>query len=176
MPETLVRTTCSSGPIRQNGQEKLMVTSETSSRPLGVMPSTRRKPTVRGGRGSSRSRLPPFPHGFRFYLVRWSRWRNQELGRFTVEQGDHRYRLDTGRVLDEIECGEDLRYVADFLERHHRGPLPEYVSHWLQELAANRGALKRSARVLEGRTLIVPSSKERSFRNRLKELGYLLDR
>jgi uncharacterized protein (DUF2249 family) len=126
----------------------------------------------------------------------------QELGRFTVEQGDHRYRLDTGRVLDEIERGEDLRYVADFLERHHRGPLPEHVSHWLQELAANRGAfkrksdallvqvrsrellktvfedptLKRSARVLEGRTLIVPSSKERSFRNRLKELGYLLDR
>jgi hypothetical protein len=36
--------------------------------------------------------------------------------------------------------------------------------------------LKRSARVLEGRTLIVPSNKERSFRNRLKELGYLLDR
>jgi hypothetical protein len=126
----------------------------------------------------------------------------QELGRFTIEQGDHRYRLDTGRVLDEIECGEDLRYVADFLERHHRGPLPEHVSHWLQELAANRGAferkhdamlvqvrsrellkmvlqdptLKKSARVLEGRTLIVPSSKERSFRNRLKELGYLLDR
>ena len=126
----------------------------------------------------------------------------QELGRFTVEQGDHRYRLDTGRVLDEIERGEDLRYVADFLERHHRGPLPEHVSHWLQELAANRGAfkrksdallvqvrsrellktvfedptLKRSARVLEGRTLIVPSSKERSFRNRLKELGYLLER
>jgi hypothetical protein len=126
----------------------------------------------------------------------------QELGRFTVEQGDHRYRLDTGRVLDEIERGEDLRYVADFLERHHRGPLPEHVSHWLQELAANRGAfkrksdallvqvrsrellkmvfedptLKRSARVLEGRTLLVPSSKERSFRNRLKELGYLLDR
>src|SRR5215208_1748417 len=59
MPETLVRTFCSSGPIRQNGQEKSMVTSETSSRPLGVMPSPRRKPTVRGGRGSSRSRLPP---------------------------------------------------------------------------------------------------------------------
>jgi hypothetical protein len=30
--------------------------------------------------------------------------------------------------------------------------------------------------VLEGRTLIVPSSKEGSFRHRLKELGYLLDR
>ena len=126
----------------------------------------------------------------------------QELGRFTVEQGDHRYRVDSGRVLDEVERGEDLRYVADFLERHHRGRLPEQVSRWLQELAANRGAfkkkggallvqvrsrelfesvvedpiLKRSARVLEGRTLLVPSSKEGSFRNRLKELGYLLDR
>jgi hypothetical protein len=125
-----------------------------------------------------------------------------ELGRFTVEQGNHRYRLDTGRVLDEVERGEDLRYVADFLERHHRGPLPEQVPRWLQELGANRGAfrkkggallvqvrsrellksvvedsiLKKSARVLEGRTLIVPSSKEGSFRNRLKELGYLLDR
>jgi hypothetical protein len=126
----------------------------------------------------------------------------QELGRFAVEQDDHRYRLDTARVLDEIEHGEELRYVADFLERHHRGPLLEQVSDWLMELAANRGAferkgdallvqvrsrellktvledptLKRSARVLEGRTLLVPSSKERSFRNRLKELGYLLDR
>jgi hypothetical protein len=126
----------------------------------------------------------------------------QELGRFTVEQGDRQYRLDTRRVLDEIERGEDLRYVADFLERHHGGLLPEHVSLWLQELAANRGAfkrksdallvqvrssellktvledptLKKSARVLEGRTLIVPSSKERSFRKRLKELGYLLDR
>lgn len=125
-----------------------------------------------------------------------------ELGRFTVEQGNHRYRLDTRRVLDEVERGEDLRYVADFLERHHRGPLPEQVPRWLQELGANRGAfkkkggallvqvrsrellksvvedpiLKRSARVLEGRTLIVPSSKEGSFRSRLKELGYLLDR
>jgi hypothetical protein len=125
-----------------------------------------------------------------------------ELGRFTVEQGNHRCRLDTRRVLDEVERGEDLRYVADFLERHHRGPLPEQVPRWLQELGANRGAfkkkggallvqvrsrellksvvedpiLKRSARVLEGRTLIVPSSKEGSFRSRLKELGYLLDR
>jgi len=105
-------------------------------------------------------------------------------------------------VLDEIERGEDLRYVADFLKRHHRGTLPDRVSQWLQELAANRGAferkgdallvqvrsrelletvledpaLKKSARVLEGRTLLVPSSKERSFRNRLKQLGYLLDR
>ena len=101
-----------------------------------------------------------------------------------------------------IERGEELRYVADFLERHHRGPLPEQVSHLLQELEANRGAfkrqnsallvrvrsrellktvledptLKRSADVLEGRILVVPSSKEAPFRNRLKELGYLLDR
>jgi hypothetical protein len=97
---------------------------------------------------------------------------------------------------------KEVRYVADFLERHHRGPLPEQVPRWLQELGAKRGAfkkkggalfvqvrsrellksvvedpiLKKSVRVLEGRTLIVPSSKEGSFRNRLKELGYLLDR
>jgi FAD/FMN-containing dehydrogenase len=76
------------GPIRQNGQEKSMVTSETSSRPLGVVPSPRRKPTVRGGRDSSRSRLPPFPHGFRFYLARWSRWRNslRSLARWRTVQ------------------------------------------------------------------------------------------
>ena len=51
-------------------------------------------------------------------------------------------------VLDEIERGEDLRYVPDFLERHHRGPLPEHVSHWFQELAANRGAIKRKSDAL----------------------------
>lgn len=126
----------------------------------------------------------------------------QELGRFAVEQGDHRYRLNTARILAAIESGEDLRYVAGFLERHHRGPLPEQVHHRLREIEANRGAfkrkgeallvqvrsrellktvledpaLKKSAKVLEGRTLLIPSNKENAFRNRLKELGYLLER
>ena len=31
-----------------------------------------------------------------------------------------------------IEHGEDLRYVPDFLERHHRGPLPEHVGRGIR--------------------------------------------
>jgi len=37
-------------------------------------------------------------------------------------------------------------------------------------------ALGKFAKALEARTLVIPSNKERAFRKRLKELGYLLSR
>ena len=70
----LGETFCFSGPIRQNGPEKSRAASEALSHPLGVAPSPRLRPTVRGGRGSFRSRPLFYPQGFLLYPAIWSRW------------------------------------------------------------------------------------------------------
>lgn len=122
------------------------------------------------------------------------------LHQLAVEEEAGRYRLDTRRVLDTLESGEDLEHLSDFLSERHEGPLPEQVTGWLQEIGDNSRAFRHSgdalfikvrsqalvqlvledpavgkfATAIEGRTLIIPSSKEKTFRKRLKELGYLL--
>lgn len=125
-----------------------------------------------------------------------------QLHQFAVEEDAGHYRLDTQTVLGALESGEDLRHLADFLAGRHEGPLPEQVTDWLEEIRVNSKAFRHTGdalfikvlsqalvrmiledpalgkftKALEGRTLVIPSNKERAFRKRLKELGYLLSR
>jgi hypothetical protein len=125
--------------------------------------------------------------------------RNQ-LGQCAIEQDRGHYRLDTQQVLNALEAGSELQHIFDFLARRHEGPLPSQVTDWLEEIQANTCAfqsagkalfikahsqallqlvvedptLRKFVRTLEGRTLVIPASREKAFRERLKKLGYLL--
>ena len=125
-----------------------------------------------------------------------------QLHQLAVEEDASHYRLDTQTVLGALESGEDLRHLADFLAAHHEGPLPDQVTSLLEEIGVNSKAFRHTgdallikvpsqdlvqmiledpavgkfARALEARTLVIPSNKEKAFRKRLKELGYLLSR
>lgn len=125
-----------------------------------------------------------------------------QLHQLAVEEDAGHYRLDTQTVLGTLDSGEDLRHLADFLAGRHEGPLPEQVTDWLEEIGVNSKAFRHTgdalfikvlsqalvqmiledpalgkfAKALEARTLVIPSNKERAFRKRLKELGYLLSR
>jgi hypothetical protein len=123
-----------------------------------------------------------------------------QLHQLAVEQKPGRYRLDTRQVLNTLESGGDLEHITGFLNRRHEGLLPAQVTDWLAEiedhgsafqhngdalfvkarsqellrLVAEDPVLGKFSKTLEARTLIIPSSKEKTFRKRLKELGYLL--
>jgi len=123
-----------------------------------------------------------------------------QLGQFAVEQDRQYYRLDTQQILNALESGSDLEHIADFLAQWHEGPLPAQATDWLEEIQDNTRAFKsdgnalllkarsqeliqlvaedpvlgKFSKVLVGRTLVIPKSKEKAFRERLKELGYLL--
>lgn len=115
------------------------------------------------------------------------------------EEEPGRYRLDTRRVLDTLESGGELEHISEFLQRRHEGPLPKQVTEWLEEIEdhshtfhhtgnalyikARSQTLARTAtgdpvlgkfvKELDSRTLLVPANKEKAFRRRLKEMGYL---
>ena len=121
------------------------------------------------------------------------------LGQFAAEQDREHYRLDTQRVLTTLESGGELEHISDFLARRHEGPLPTRVTDWLQEieesthafqsagtallvrarsqamlkLVAEDPVLGKFVHTLGGRTLAIPANKEKAFRERLKDLGYL---
>lgn len=123
-----------------------------------------------------------------------------QLNQLAVEEDDGHYRLDTQRVLSTLESGEDLEHLSGFLAARHEGPLPEQVTDWLayieershafqnagdalfvkarsQELlrlAAEDPVLAKFVKITGARTLVIPRSKEKAFRQRLKELDYLL--
>jgi hypothetical protein len=125
--------------------------------------------------------------------------RNQ-LEQCAVEQDRQHYRLDKQQVLDALESRTDLQHVTGFLDRWNEGSLPPRVIGWLQEIEADTHAFQKSgtallvkvrsqellrlvaedpvlgkfAKTLDKRTVVIPASREKAFRKRLKELGYLL--
>ncbi len=125
--------------------------------------------------------------------------RNQ-LGQCALEQDRAHYRLDTQQVLNTLESGSELEHIAEFLDQRNEGPLPVEVTAWLEEIEGNTRAfestgtavlvkvrsrelldlaledpvLSKFAKALEGRTLAIRTNREKAFRERLKELGYLL--
>jgi hypothetical protein len=125
--------------------------------------------------------------------------RNQ-LGQCALAQGRGHYRLDTQQVLNALESGRELEHIAEFLDQRNEGSLPVEVTNWLEEIQDNTRAFKSAgtavlvkvrsqelldlavedpvlskfAKVLERRTLAIRANREKAFRERLKELGYLL--
>ncbi len=123
-----------------------------------------------------------------------------QLQQVSVEEDPQHHRLDTLQLLSTLESGEDLQHITDFLCGRHEGPLPQQVTDWLGEIERNSRAFRHAgnalfvkvrskelvqlvledpavgkfAAALEGRTLVIPANKEKAFRQRLKELGYLL--
>ncbi|MBA4116697.1 MAG: hypothetical protein H0X71_09775 [Rubrobacter sp.] len=116
----------------------------------------------------------------------------------TLKDREH-YQLDAQQILTTLESGGELAHISGFLARRHEGPLPAQVTDWLQEiedsthafqsagtallikarsqamlkLVAEDPVLGKFVHTLGGRTLAIPASKEKAFRERLKDLGYL---
>ena len=118
-----------------------------------------------------------------------------------AEQLDERtYQLDTVKVLTAVEGGQNLEQITAFLTANHQGDLPPGTAEWLatfkrnqgvfqesgkavliqlkqpglKELVANDPALSKICRILDNKTVLIRQSQMKRFRNRLKELGYLL--
>jgi hypothetical protein len=110
------------------------------------------------------------------------------------------YRLSTEKLLTAVESGQEFDHLAGFLTRNHHGTPPQPVIEWLARLKQNVKAFKEGAtavmiqlkqpgllaliegdaalsklcRPLDDKTVLVPASNLKRFRQRLKELGYLL--
>jgi hypothetical protein len=108
------------------------------------------------------------------------------------------YRLDTPKLLLALEQGTDLDALRSFLARHNSQSLPPEVNHWLEQVYAASQAfsvdvsmlriraashelvqlvladaeLGKFCKTLGDRDLVIPSSRETRFRNRLRELGF----
>jgi len=121
-----------------------------------------------------------------------------ELVAVRVKKGQ--YRLDTQQLLTSLEEGIAWQHMADFLTDRHQGPLPSEAWSWLTKMQQNSAVFKPGSRALfikvdspdlldmavndpvlrkicnqiDKRTLVIPSSKEKAFRRRLKELEYVM--
>ncbi|MCP4420011.1 MAG: hypothetical protein GY805_25665 [Chloroflexi bacterium] len=110
------------------------------------------------------------------------------------------YQLDELKLLTAVESGQQLNQLTAFLEANHKGKMLVSTSKWLTQLQQNMGAFKEGETAVliklaqpkllkliqqdktlaklyqkvDGKTVLVPSSKLSRFRKRLKELGYLL--
>jgi hypothetical protein len=125
---------------------------------------------------------------------------SQQLAQVAVPLSEGEYQLSTEKLLGALEAGAALAPIRDFLMQRHEGPLPQAARRWLEQAEENLSAFKKQdtallvrarsqgllelilndpqlgklASTTEARTLVIPSSKEKMFRERLKELGYLL--
>ena len=123
-----------------------------------------------------------------------------QLEQVAVRVKKGQYRLDTQQLLTSMEEGTPWQQIADFLTERNQGPLPSEAWTWLTKLQENSAMFKassqalfitvQSAELLEmaledpvlgkmcnaitNRTLVIPSSKEKAFRRRLKELEYVM--
>lgn len=124
----------------------------------------------------------------------------RDLEQVAVPLGKDSYRLDTQRILTSLEEGQDLTYLAEFLSQRSSGPLPPPVLSWLERINQNSQAFSRGdlalfiktkspelldlaladpvlgkiCRAMDKKTLVIPASKEKAVRVRLKELEFLL--
>ena len=122
------------------------------------------------------------------------------LEQMTTSGKKGRYRLDTSRLLTVLEGGADLAQLSEFLTTRHAGPLPSEIVTWLEkakhsttafqldgqallvktqspelaEMAATDPTLRKYCTLIDRQTLVIPVSKEKPFRTRLKALAYIL--
>ena len=113
---------------------------------------------------------------------------------------DRVYQLTTDKLLTAVESGQEFDYLTDFLTSNHRGTPPQAMTDRLAQLKRNLNAFAEGARAiliplkqpgllamiehdavlsklcrpLDNKTVLVLASNLKKFRQRLKELGYLL--
>ncbi|VAW30370.1 hypothetical protein MNBD_CHLOROFLEXI01-1729, partial [hydrothermal vent metagenome] len=110
------------------------------------------------------------------------------------------YQLSEMKLLTAVESGQSFEQLTIFLGAKHKGKMLVSVSKWLSQLQKNMSAFKEGetaviihltqpkllklsqqdkilaklCQKIDGKTILVPSSKLTRFRRRLKALGYLL--
>lgn len=127
---------------------------------------------------------------------------NEKLQIDTVAEKvqEKEYRLDKSHLLTAVEGGQKFDHLAEFLAANHQGELPPVMVDWLAHLKRNIRAFKEGETAViikiaqqDGRhvlkqdhilselcqpvnesAVIVMTKHLLRFRNRLKELGYLL--
>ncbi|MCO6453113.1 MAG: hypothetical protein J5I90_20195 [Caldilineales bacterium] len=118
------------------------------------------------------------------------------LGQRDEKTGD--YALNKANWLSAQQNDGTLKELRELLFSRHDGPLSPAVEDWLEECAADSTALRRGrtmitiqvrnpevrntiledaelrryCRLLDDRTLLIPSSREHAFMRRVLELGY----
>ncbi len=118
------------------------------------------------------------------------------LGAFDAASG--LYRLDKAAWLAAQQSEGTLKERRELLQARHDGPLAPSVEDWLEQAEADTTALRRGrtmltiqvrsndvrdailndpelrrySRLLDDRTLLIPSSREHAFLRRVMELGY----
>lgn len=123
-----------------------------------------------------------------------------QLEALTEQIDEKTHHLDAVKVLTAVEGGQSLEQIAAFLKANHQGDLPPSTADWLtmlqsnqgtfreggkavlvqlkksglSELVANDPSLSKICRILDNKTILIRQSQMTRFRNRLKELGYLL--
>lgn len=113
-------------------------------------------------------------------------------------EGAGRYRLNTELLLTALEEGGKFEELTSFLAEGNRGPLPQEVTAWLDQVERNSKAFRVGAQALyiktgaaeltqlvlddevlgafchrlDSKTVVLAANREKTLRNRLKELGY----
>lgn len=121
-----------------------------------------------------------------------------QLGQIAQDEGEGHYKLDIQLLLTALEEGTDFAALTAFLTERNDGPLPPAVAAWLEQVHTNSNAFARGAQAvfvkarsaelvqqvladptvgkfchaIDARTLVVTATREKTLRNRLKELGY----
>ena len=121
-----------------------------------------------------------------------------QLQQICVFEGKGIYRLDAAHLLTALEEGGKFDDLTGFLAERHQGPLPAEVTAWLEQVKDNSKAFSVNSQALyiktqnaelaqlaledavlsafchrvDNRTLVIPANREKTLRNRLKELGY----
>ena len=121
-----------------------------------------------------------------------------QLGQIAQNEGEGRYQLDIQLLLTALEEGADFAALTAFLTKRNDGPLPVAVTTWLEQVHTNSNAFTRGAQAvfvkarsaelvqqvladptigkhchaIDAKTLVVTANREKTLRNRLKELGY----
>lgn len=125
-------------------------------------------------------------------------YQRQILPLISVQDEGGRWRLNKAAWLQAQQSEGTLREQRELLITRHNGPLSPQVEDWLDQAEADAKALRRGrtmiaiqvrsnevrntiledpelrryARLLDERTLIIPSSREHAFMRRALELGY----
>ncbi len=125
-------------------------------------------------------------------------YQRQILPLLGVEDEDGRFKLDKSSWLQAQQLESTLKERKELLLARHDGPLSPTVEDWLERVEADSTALRkgrtmitiqvrrpevrnailedpelrRYCRLLDDRTLLIPSSRERAFVRKVLQLGY----
>ena len=125
-------------------------------------------------------------------------YQRQILPLLGVEQEDGAFHLDKAAWLQAQQMENTLKERKELLLARHDGPLSPVVEDWLEQVEADSTALRkgrtmitiqvrrpevrnailedpelrRYCRLLDDRTLLIPSSRERAFVRKVLQLGY----